>query len=217
MLNARFFQMKHPVTVTDAEIKAFYDQNKQNMPEAVLSRGGVNATGVQFAKEADAKAFLEKATGKGATLDKVAKEANVGDKYRDFKLVNAASIGIDSGLRDKIVALKKLSTLEVLKATDGSFWVVYASGKEEQKYRSYEELKPAIEQRLQAQKQEQAMEKAMEQLKKDYKVDIKEEYFTKKQAGNTEVENAEQLEMVMPEAPSEEARSKPVAPTTKAA
>lgn len=216
MLNARFFQMKHPVTVSDAEIKAFYDQNKESMPEAVLSRGGVNATGVQFAKEADAKAFLEKAKGKGATLDKVAKEANLGDKYRDFKLVNAASIGIDAGLRDKIVALKKFPALEVLKAGDGSFWVVYAPGKEEQKYRSYEELKPAIEQRLTAQKQEQAIEKAMEQLKKDYNVKIVEEYFTKKNAGNAEVENDEQLEMVMPEA-SENAQAKPVAPTTKAA
>ncbi len=217
MLNARFFQMKHPVAVTDAEIKAFYDQNKENMPEAVLSRGGMNVTGVEFAKEADAKAFLEKAKGKGATLEKVAKEANLGDKFRDFKLVNAASIGVDAGLRDKIVAVKKFPALEVFKAKDGSFWVVYVSGKEEQKYRSYEELKPAIEQRLSAQKQEQAMEKAMEQLKKDYKVEIKEEYFIKKNVpGAQEVENAEQLEMVMPEA-QENAKGKPVASTTKAA
>jgi len=69
MLNARFFQMKHPVVVVDAEIKAFYDQNKENMPEAVLSRGGINATGVSFAKEAAAKEFLETAKGKGATLE----------------------------------------------------------------------------------------------------------------------------------------------------
>ena len=217
MLNARFFQMKHPVTVGDSEIKAFYDQNKENMPEAVLSRGGLNATGVQFAKEADAKAFAEKAKGKGATLEKVAKEANVGDKYRDLKLVNAASIGIDAGLRDKIAAVKKFPTLEIFKASDGSFWVIYVSGKEEQKYRAYDELKPAIEQRLSAQKQEQAMEKAMEQLKKDYKVEVVEDYFTKKTAGAaTDVENSEQLEMVMPETP-ENAHAKPVTPTTRAA
>ena len=48
MLNARFFQMKHTPKVTEAEMKAFYDQNKESMPEAVLSRGGVNATGVSF-------------------------------------------------------------------------------------------------------------------------------------------------------------------------
>lgn len=217
MLNARFFQMKHPVSVSDSDIRAFYDQNKDNMPEAVLSRGGVNATGVQFAKEADAKAFLEKAKGKGATLDKVAKEAGFGDKFRDFKLVNAASIGIDNVLRDKIVALKKFPSLEIFKSNDGNFWIVYASGKEEQKYRPYDELKPAIEQRLSAQKQEQAIEKAMDQLKKDYKVEIKEDYFIKNAAGKTlEIENAEQLEMVMPESP-ETARAKPAVSAARAA
>jgi len=216
MLNARFFQMKHPVTVTDAEIKAFYDQNKENMPEAVLSRGGVNASGVQFAKEADAKAFLEKAKGKGS-LDKVAKEANLNDKFRDFKLVNAASLAVDAGLRDKIVAVKKFPTLEVFKASDNSFWVILVTGKEDQKYRGYEELKAAIEQRLSAQKQEQAMEKAMEQLKKDYKVEVVEEYFTKKNAGAPkEIENDEQLEMVMPETP-QTAQAKAPASNQKAA
>ncbi len=213
MLNARFFQMKHPVTVGDAEIKAFYDQNKENMPEAVLSRGGVNASGVQFAKAADAKAFVEKAKGKA--LDKAAKEASLGDKFRDFKLVNAASIGVDSGLRDKIVVIKKFPTVEVFKATDGTFWVVSATSKEEQKYRGYEELKPAIEQRLTAQKQEQAMEKALEQLKKDYNVKVVEEYFVKKSPAGA-VENAEQLEMVMPEA-QENAHAKPAASPAKAA
>ena len=91
------------------------------------------------------------------------------------------------------------------------------SGKEEQKYRSYEELKPAIEQRLNAQKQEQAMEKALDQLKKDYNVKINEDYFMKKpgQSGQ-EIENGEQLEMVMPEA-QENAHAKPAASTTKAA
>ena len=149
------------------------------MPEAVVSRGGVNATGVSFTKEADAKAFLEKAKGKGATLDKVAKENNLGDKYRDFKLVNAMSIGVDPVLRDKIVALKKFPALELVKVNDNTYWVVYAASKEEQKYRSFEEVKPVIEQRLTGQKQEKAMEKAMEQLKKDYNVVINEDYFKK--------------------------------------
>lgn len=207
MLNARFFQMKHPVTVAEADIKAFYDKNKETMPEAVVSRGGVNATGVSFAKEADAKAFLEKAKGKGATLEAVAKEAGLGDKYRDFKLVNASSVGVEPALREKIAALKKFPTLELIKAGD-TYWVVYASGKEEPKYRGYEELKNTIEQRLSGQKQEEAMEKAMEQLKKDYNVVINEEYFKKEP--NEEIKE-EQLEMVMPEAKEENAKA-PAAP-----
>ena len=91
--------------------------------------------------------------------------------------------------------------------------MVYASSKEEQKYRTFEELKGAIEQRLTAKKQEEAMEKAIEQLKKDYKVEVKEDYFTKKaadKAGEREVINDEQLEMVMPEGPAQEnAQAKP--------
>jgi len=140
----------------------------------------------------------------------------VGDKYRDFKLVNETSIGIEPVLRDKIVTFKKFPTLEIVKV-GATYWVIYSSGKEEQKYRSQEELKAAIEQRLSAQKQEQAMEKAMEQLKKDYNLVIKEEYFMKKtaQAGQ-EIEDAEQLEMVMPEA-QENAQAKAMAPTAQAA
>lgn len=213
MLNARFFQMKHAAKVTEAEMKAFYDQNKENMPEAVMSRGGVNATGVSFAKEADAKAFLEKAKGKGATLEKLAKDAGLGDKYRDFKMVNAGSPGIDPILRDKIAALIKFPALELIKGSDNAWYVVYASSKEAQKYRTFEELKGTIEQRLTSKKQEEAMEKAVEQLKKDYKVEIKDEYFTKK-AGSpaAEIINDEQLEMVMPEAPTQEsAQAKPAA------
>ena len=52
----------------------------------------MKVAGVEFAKEADAKAFLEKAKGNGATLEKLAKDANVGDKFRDFKLVNAQAL-----------------------------------------------------------------------------------------------------------------------------
>jgi hypothetical protein len=215
MLNARFFQMKHTAKVTEAEMRAFYDQNKENMPEAVMSRGGVNAIGVSFAKEADAKAFLEKAKGKGAMLEQLAKDAGFGDKYRDFKMVNAGSPGVDPILRDKIVALSKFPGLELIKGSDNAWYVIYASGKEPQKYRTFEELKGALEQRLTAKKQEEAMEKAVEQLKKDYKVEVKDEYFTKKAAGNAvanEVINDEQLEMVMPEAPTQEsAQAKPAA------
>lgn len=221
MLNAQFFQMKHPASVNPSEIRAFYDQNKEAMPEAILSRGGINTFGVSFTNEADAKAFLEKAKGKGATLEKLAQESNLTDKFRDFKLVNANSVGIEAALRDKIIALKKFPSLELIKAGD-VYWVLYAANKEEPKYRSFDELKPAIEQRLMAKKQEEAMEKAIEQLMKDYKIIINEEYFNKKGGAKSkelqEIGNDEQLEMVMPEAPaSEKAVSKATNSSARAA
>lgn len=213
-LNARFFQMKHPATSSASEVKEFYDKNKENMPEAVISRGGINASAVSFTKEADAKAFLEKAKGK--VLDKAAKEANLSDKYRDFKLVNATSIGIEKDLRDKIMALKKFPALELIQV-GSTYYVVSATGKEEPKYRSFEEVKASIEQRLNQQKQEQALEKEVEKLKKDYNVVVDEAYFNKKAANEPAVTEQEQLEMVMPEAPAQENAQAPTAPTTKAA
>ena len=110
-LNAHFFKMKHAPKVTDTEMKAYFEKNKENMPEAIVSRGGVNATAVSFTNEADAKAFLPKAQGKGAQLEQVAKDAKLADKYRDLKLVNIGSFGVDPVLREKILAIKKFRHL----------------------------------------------------------------------------------------------------------
>ena len=222
MLNTRFFQQKHQPKVADAEMKEFYDKNKQtNLPEAVVSRGGVTASGVTFTKEADAKAFLEKAKGKGAQLEQVAKEANLSDKYRDFKMVNETS-PIEPALRQKIVTYKKFPTVELVKVDDKTFYVVSATGKEESKYRPYEEVKPYIEQRLSAKKQEESLEKAVDKLKKDYNIQVDESYFAKKEAekkaDQKDVGNEEQLDMVMPEAPvSENAQSKKPTGSAKSA
>ncbi len=212
MLDMRFYQMQHQPKVTESEMRAFFDQNKENIPEAAVSRGGVPVTAVSFSTEADAKAFLEKAKGKGAQMEQVAKDEKLADKFRDFKVVNANSIGIDPVLRDKVVTFKKLPTLELVKVNDNSYFVVYAGPKEEAKYRSFDELKGSIEQRLTAKKQEEELEKAVEKLKKDYDVVIDEEYFAKKdgKAGQEEI-GEEQLEMVMPEAPAQEAHAKPTA------
>lgn len=219
-LNARFFQMKHPVATSEADTRDFYNKNKENMPEAIMSRGGINASAVSFSKEADAKAFLEKAKNVKGTLEKLAKESNLGDKYRDFKAVNPTSIGIDAGLKDKILAFKKIPTVELVKVNDSTYYVVSATSKDEPKYRSFEEVKASIEQRLNQQKQEQALEKEVEKLKKDYNVKIDESYFNKKAAAAPApaVVEEEQLEMVMPEAPAQENAQAPKAkPATKAA
>lgn len=216
-LNARFFQMKHPVSTSEADSRDFYNKNKENMPEAVISRGGINATAVSFAKEADAKAFLEKAKNVKGSLEKLAKDSNLGDKFKDYKAINPTSIGIDAGLKDKIMAFKKVPTVEIVKLNDNTFWVVSATDKSEPKYRSFDEVKASIEQRLNQQKQEQALEKEVEKLKKDYNVVIDEAYFNKKAAAAPEVVQEEQLEMVMPEAPAQENAQAKAKPTTKAA
>ena len=116
------------------------------------------------------------------------------------------------------MAFKKIPTVELVKVNDSTYYVVSATDKSEPKYRSFDEVKTSIEQRLNQQKQEQALEKEVEKLKKDYNVVIDEAYFTKKSANAPEKVEEEQLEMVMPEAPAQEKAQAPRAqPATKAA
>ena len=171
MLNAKHFEMKHqPKEVSDEEAKAYYEKNKDSIPEAIMSRGGVNAVGVEFDKDADAKAFLDKVKGKGGEFTKIAKEAKVDSKLRDFKLVNAQSIGMDGILRDKIVALNKFPAYSVIPA-GGKFWVVYASAKEEAKLRPFDQVKANIKERLTMEAGRKAFETGIDDLKKSMHVE----------------------------------------------
>lgn len=200
MLNVRAFEMQHPAKASDSELKKFYEENKDKIPEAVVSQGGVKATGVSFSKEADAKAFLEKAKGKGADLEKAAKDAGLGNKFQDFKVINRFSVGVDAALKDKILASNKVATVELIKAGDNTFWVVYVASKEEPKLRSFDELKPMLEQKLNAQKQEESNAKALEKLKAASNIVVDENYFAEDEdKGNQiELDAQEQLEQVMP-------------------
>lgn len=199
MLNGRTFAAKHQPVVTEEEKKAYFDKNKENLPEAMVSRGGVPVSSVSFAKEADAKAFLEKAKAKVGKLEEVAKDAKLSDKFRDYKLVHANSYGIEPVLREKVLAIKKSPATELVKINDTTYYVVYVGAKEAPKYRTYEEVKSAIEQRLASEKQNESLEKALEQLKAEYKFEMK-----KSAPVAPEIENDQQLEVVMPEKSAQE-------------
>ena len=199
MLNWRTFAAKHQPVITEEDKKAYYDKNKENLAEAMVSRGGVPVSSVSFAKEADAKAFLEKAKVKVGQLEQVAKDAKLAEKFRDYKLVHANSYGIEPVLREKVLAIKKSPATEVIKINDSTYYVVHVGAKEAAKYRAYEEVKGAIEQRLAGEKQNESLEKALEQLKKDFKFEMK-----KAAPAVPEIENDQQLEVVMPEKTAQE-------------
>ncbi len=205
MLNGRTFASQHQPVVSEDEKKAYFEKNKENLPEAMISRGGVPVSSVSFAKEADAKAFLEKAKAKAGKLEEVAKEAKLADKFRDYKLVHANSYGIEPVLREKVLAIKKFPSTELVKVNDTTYYVVYAGAKEAPKYRSYEEVKGAIEQRVAGEKQNESLEKALEGLKKKYNFEMK----TAAPAAPKEIENDQQLEVVMPEKSAQEKATAP--------
>lgn len=171
MLNIEYFGKDFPAQVSDADAKKFYEDNKDKMPDLMISRGGVKAAGVSFSSEAKAKEFLKKVEPKNADLSKMAQAENF--EVRDFKVVNAQSVGIPAQVRDAIVDMKVPSAM-VVKA-DNHFWVVKATAKEDAQYHPYENVKEGIKQYLEKDAQMKRFEQEIERLKKEYNVVINEE------------------------------------------
>jgi len=205
IVNVKHFRNACVKPVTADDVKKYYDEHKDEHPELLLSRGGVPAVGVSFEKEADAKAFLAKVAGKNAEeFKKIAEADKLGAKVRNFGFVNAQSLGMDTALRDKIVAFKKPAT-EMIKVNDKTFWVANVGAKEETKYRPFDEVKAGLEKFLANRKMEEAMEQKLEELKGKYGVKINEEILKPKPAEEpAKAATAEQA----PEAKQPEAKAK---------
>jgi hypothetical protein len=176
MLNTKYFGMQHPVEVTDAEIEKFYGENKDTMPDLLLSRGGVKAMGISFSSEEQARAFATKAKGKD--FARVAREAGMTDKIRDFKFVNAQSIGMDTAVKNRVVSMTKFPAVEVVKGDDKkATWVVNATEMQDPKYRPLEQVKAGLKQFIEKEKRMAALDKEITKLKDEYKVVVNEEFF----------------------------------------
>ena len=171
MLNTKYFSDRHPVKVSDSEIKSFYEENKTKLPDLMVSQGGVKAEGVSFKAEDAAKAFQAKAKETQGNLEKVAADAGFSDDYRDFKMVNNQSVAIDPSLRSKLVSLTKFPAVELVKAGD-TWWVVKAHTKEDAQYRPFEQVKPSLEEYLKKQKQMEVFEKAIDGYKKQFTIEM---------------------------------------------
>lgn len=204
MVNAEFFTQNVKVNVSDAQVKEFYDKNKDVMPQLLISRGGVNAKGVVFETDADAQAFLNKVKSEfGKDLDKAAAAQKVMDKLKDFNVVNDQSIGIDPALRDKIVAIKSTPSLMVIKAGDKAFWVVSATGKEETKYRPLQQIKEDLRAFLEKEKLMEETTKEMERLKGEYNVVVDQEFFKPAEQPQQQID-ADQLQKQVNESVKQE-------------
>lgn len=218
ILNAEFFAQAFETTkLSDADVKKFYEDNKDSMQGIMISRGGVNSVGVAFDKKADAAAFLNKAkaAGKGLNLERLAKEAGLGSKVRDFKLVHDQSFGVDPVLRTKIMSIKTAPAVEMVALNDKSFWVVHATSKEATKYRAFEEIKEDIKNIAEQTEKGKQLQQELETLTKSYGLELNEQFFTKEgdkvgaqmQTAANEQAGAEQFPAPQDEAPRQDAQA----------
>jgi len=212
-VNTSFFSKELDVEPSDADIKKYYEENKDRI--ALISRGGVKAMGVKFGDEKAALAFLEKAKEKGANFVKlVDADAKLKENMQDFNLVNKQSRGIDKILVEKILEMKKFPTVEMIKVGDKNVWVIKATEREKEAYKPYKEVKETIYAIVKQTKQNEVTQKKLDELKAKYGVKIKENAFMPPQPKKLPV---------MPPAPqkgkkvAEAEESKPIEPATKTA
>lgn len=176
MINTKYFSQAFPVSVSDAEVRKFYDENKALMPNLVVSRGGVTASAVTFNTEAEAQAFLEKARGKN-NLAAVAQEAGVSDRFVDFKVVNEQSLSVDPSIKSAVMTITQFPTAQMVRTSDNKYAVIMATAKEETQYRPLEQIRTELKEYLEKEKQAEAIEKEINKLKQQYNIVVNEEYF----------------------------------------
>ena len=177
-LNVKYFQEAYPVRVTDSEVRKYYDENKNNIPQLMLSQGGVNAQGVMFDTKAAAQTFYDKVKDTKVNFEAAAKEANL--MVKDFGEVNNQSFNVDGVIRKKLVDLKKFPAVELVEINDKSFAVVKAMSKKEPQYVPFEDVKSGIENMLKQQKIAESLNKELDKLAQEYKVVVNKDYFERK-------------------------------------
>lgn len=208
MMNMNHFSERHPVEVSETEVRRFFDENKDKIPDLMQSQGGVKAEGVSFNNEDDAKAFLAKAKEASASFEKIAADAGYASHYNDFKLVNAQSPQIDPALKAKILRTTTFPSVELINAGN-DWWVIHAESKVEPTYVSYDQVKPMLQEHLKKQKQMETFEKVIDTYKEKYGVEI----------DDAPLKNNEQQPMMpeMMEESEELAEAEAIVPVTRTA
>lgn len=197
MINTKYFSQKYPSSVSEAQVKKFYEENKDASANFIISKGGVHASELTFDQEAKANDFAQKVRAKNGNIIAVAQENGIdGSKVKDLKLVHDQSIAIDAAIKNAVISMTQFPTVIVVKTADNKYSVVVGTGKEETKYRPYEQIKTQLKEYLEKEQQGKAIEDAINELKKTYNVVIDESFFgPEKEEPNTDLGDLSDLEM----------------------
>jgi hypothetical protein len=186
-LNTRYFMEAFTVSVSDGEIKKFYDDNKESIPNLLVSSGGVESKGLSFTDAAQANEFAIKVRANKNDIARTARETGISGRLKDFKLVNNQSIGIEPALRDKIVDIKSTPSVHTFNVGK-EYWVVAANKIEKPQYRELDQVKDDLRQLLEKDKTMKKFEEEVVRLRDQYRMELNEEFF------NGKVDNAQAVQ-----------------------
>lgn len=175
------------VTVSDADMQANYNQNKDKFIEEEKVRVDL----IQFEVKDDAapdvkqeKKKLAEATlkrvKKGEDFEAVAKEVS-DDKRTKTRGGNTGLFGkgkrtetYGDAFEQKAFSLKQGDISDVFESK-GGYYIIKVMEKKDSKQETFEEVKPRIERTLKQEKQKKAFDDYLESLKKKYPVQVKDE------------------------------------------
>lgn len=178
------FQEAHPVKVTASEVKAFYEEQKNKIPQLMMSPGGVTAKGVSFTQKEAAQKFYDAAKVPGADFDAVAKAQNL--TVKDLGVVHQQSFDVDAAVRKTLADATRVPSVHMITLNDGSFMVVKAFAKKEAQYVPFEQVQAGIEAMLKNQKSAEVFGKELDALAKQYNVVINYDFFEREEKVATE-------------------------------
>ncbi|MBN1549396.1 peptidyl-prolyl cis-trans isomerase [Candidatus Babeliales bacterium] len=170
-LALKYFQLQFPVDVRDADVKKYYEDNKETI--YLMAPSGIAALGASFGSEKDAQAFFSKAK-KADDFIALAKDDDV--TVRNFGRVNEQSNNLDEGLKQNILGVSSFPSVQLFVVGD-THWVVQVKSKDEAKYYSFEQAEDDARTRIMAERSNDMLMKEIENLKSKYNVIENKTYF----------------------------------------
>ena len=185
-LAIKYFQEKHPMQVSEAEVRKYYDENKNSIPELMVSRGGITANVIEFSKPENAQEFYAKVKDAKADFVQAARDAKL--PMKEIKEISEMSFDVEGPVREKVVTIKKFPAVELITGKDKT-WVVKVIGKQEPQYVPFEQIQERLAAFLQQQKMAEMFIKEIEKLKGEFTVVENKDYFDRKKKRKEEEMN----------------------------
>lgn len=180
-LYMKHFDDAHPVDVSDSDLQKFYEEKKDIIPALTLTPGGVDISFIRFDGKSKAEEFLQKA-----------KDIKKADAFKALAEAQKLTLGVavineksqfGDAIKGAVLELKKFPSVQVIKAGENAYWVVFAAGKSEAKYRDLKtpEIQQGLKKMLMDERKEKQLEQLIEKLKQDHNVVENHQYFADKE------------------------------------
>lgn len=180
-LYMKAFEETHPLQISDSDVKEFYETKKDLIPGLALTPGGVNIVYARFDSKDKADKFLAKAKDikdvkkfkADAELEKLSvADATINDKSN-----------FSDALKEVVLGIKSFPRVTSVKVGDNSYWVLFATGKTDAKYRDLKsaEVQQGLRKMIADERKEKQLEQFVEELRKTLNVQENMDYFDKKE------------------------------------